>query len=214
MATKDSESIVANRSRDEPVWACALLGVVLIASGMLVLGDLALATVVTTVAIASGAILGGGFEIAHAIWTKGWGAFGWQILLGALYIAFGTTLISRPEFSAVVLTFALGLILLASGLVRILLGFLYGKLAGSLLLLSGIVGVIAGAAILTRWPVTGLWAIGLALGVDLISHGLGWLAIAWRKAVMTRPGGAGGADEAIPGTTTRPGTTASVSEQP
>jgi uncharacterized membrane protein HdeD (DUF308 family) len=27
-----------------------------------------------------------------------------------------------------------------------------------------------------------LWVIGFLLGVDLIAHGLGWLAYAWRPA--------------------------------
>ena len=50
------------------------------------------------------------------------------------------------------------------------------------MLLSGIFGVLAGVVILTGWPMTGLWVIGFLLGVDLIVHGLGWLAYAWRPA--------------------------------
>jgi len=46
-------------------------------------------------------------------------------------------------------------------------------------LLSGIFGVIAGFVILSGWPITGLWVIGFLLGVDLISHGFGWLSYAW-----------------------------------
>lgn len=186
MATNDSVSNAAvDDSRNQSFWACVVLAVGLIAAGILVLGDLALAAVVSTVAIASAAILGGGFEIATAFWGRWWGAFAWQILLGTLYIAFGIALLSRPEFSAVVLIYVLGLLLLISGLVRIFLSFRYGRLAGWLLRLSGIVGVLAGAVILARWPITGVWIIGLALGVDLVSHGVGWLAVAWRLARAT-----------------------------
>ncbi|WP_347341888.1 DUF308 domain-containing protein [Bradyrhizobium ottawaense] len=58
-----------------PLWVCALLGVVLIAAGLLALGDLAFATVVSVKLIGLIAIAAGAFEIAHAFWTKGWGGF-------------------------------------------------------------------------------------------------------------------------------------------
>jgi uncharacterized membrane protein HdeD (DUF308 family) len=47
----------------------------MIVAGLLVLGDVALATLVSTIVIAALAIVAGGFEIIHAFWTKGWGGF-------------------------------------------------------------------------------------------------------------------------------------------
>ena len=105
-----------------------------------------------------------------------------QILLGILYVAFGIVLVSQPVVSALILTYVLGLVLAVSGFVRILLGITHWREAGWIMLLSGIFGVLAGAVILTGWPMTGLWVIGFLLGVDLIAHGLGWLAYAWRPA--------------------------------
>jgi uncharacterized membrane protein HdeD (DUF308 family) len=34
------------------------------------------------------------------------------------------------------------------------------------------------AEILARWPASGLWVIGLFIGIDLIFYGLAWIAIA------------------------------------
>lgn len=196
MTGRDDISMESRGSEEQPFWVYALLGAVLIGLGVLVLGDLALATLLSTVAIGSAAIIGGGFEIAHAFWTRGWGGFAWQIFLGALYVAFGAALISRPELGAVVLTYLLGLILLTSGLVRMFLGFRFRRLAGWLLMMSGIVGTLAGVVLLSRWPISGIWAIGLLLGVDFIVHGFGWLAVAWRqrprRAAQEAPLEAGG----------------------
>ena len=72
------------------------------------------------------------------------------------------------------------MVLLISGLVRILLGISHWRRAGWIMLLSGIFGVLAGLVILTGFPMTGLWVLGILLGVDLISHGIGWLAYARR----------------------------------
>ena len=56
-------------------------GIVFIGAGVLVLGDLAVATLISTIFIGAMAIAAGAFEIVHAFWTKGWGGFLWQILL-------------------------------------------------------------------------------------------------------------------------------------
>ena len=101
------------------------------------------------------------------------------MLLGVLYIAFGVVLVGQPVASALILTYVLGLLLLISGFVRILIGISHWREAGWIMLLSGVFGVLAGLVILTGFPMTGLWVLGFLLGVDLISHGIGWLAYAW-----------------------------------
>src|SRR5215470_18765392 len=106
-----------------PTWVRILLGLVLILAGLLVLGDLALATLISTIFIGATAIVAGGFEIVHAFWTKGWGGFLWQLLLGALYVAAGIVLLTQPVAGALILTYVLGLLLIISGFVRALLSF-------------------------------------------------------------------------------------------
>src|SRR3978361_700508 len=106
-----------------PFWICLLLGIVMIVVGIAVLGDVVLMTVISTMFIGWMFIIVGAFEVIHAFWTKGWGGFLWQVLLGVLYIAFGAVLVSQPVASALILTYVLGLLLLVSGAVRILLGF-------------------------------------------------------------------------------------------
>ena len=164
-----------------PAWVALLLGFVLLAAGIFVLGDVALASVISAFAIGAAAVVGGGFEIAHAFWTPAWGSFASRLLLGILYIIFGVALMVRPDFSAFILTYLLGIVLVVSGLVRLVLGYRYGGRTGRLLLVSGLIGIVAGIMILAHWPMSGLWAIGLLVGIDLIAHGIGWLAVAWAR---------------------------------
>ena len=168
-----------------PLWACILLGIVMLTAGLLVLGDVVFFTVISTIFIGWIAIVAGAFEIFHAFWTKGWGGFVWQLLLGALYLAFGIVLVSQPVTSALILTYVLGLVLLLSGLVRILVGFGRWRQFGWIMVLSGVFGVVAGLVILTGFPASGLWVLGLLLGIDLLSHGAGWLTYAWLPAART-----------------------------
>jgi uncharacterized membrane protein HdeD (DUF308 family) len=96
-------------------------------------------------------------------------------MLGLLYLALGIVLLVDPLSNQLFLTWALGLILAASGCLRVYLGFANF----STLVVSGIVGLIAGAVILSGWPISGLWAMGFLIGLDLIFHGLAWIAYAW-----------------------------------
>ena len=86
---------------------------------------------------------------------------------------------------ALILTYALGLMLAISGLVRAFLSVTHWQEAGWLMLLSGVFGILAGVVIITGFPMSGLWVLGLLLGIDLISHGVAWLTYAWLPATKT-----------------------------
>ena len=45
------------------------------------------------------------------------------------------------------------------------------------LVLSGVVTLLLGLMILTRWPVSSLYVLGLFLGIDLVIAGAGWIGI-------------------------------------
>ena len=51
-------------------------------------------------------------------------------------------------------------------------------------LLSGIISIALGAMIIAKWPVSGLWVIGLFIAIELIFHGWSYVfvALAARKA--------------------------------
>jgi uncharacterized membrane protein HdeD (DUF308 family) len=180
-------TVYDNRSDTEtigppPLWVCTLLGIVMIAAGFLALGDVVFATIISVKLIGLTAIAAGGFEIIHAFWTKGWGGFLWQILLGALYLAFGFVLLTEPASGALLLTYLLGVFLFASGVIRCILSFSRWQQNGWMMLISGVFGLVAGLIILLGFPALSLWILGFLLGVDLISHGLAWLLFALQSA--------------------------------
>ena len=167
------------------LWVCTLLGIVFIAAGIFALSDVVFATIISVKFIGVTAIVAGAFEIMHAFWTKGWGGFLWQILLGALYLAFGFVLLTQPASGALILTYFLGAVLFASGLIRCVLSFAHWRQNGWMMLISGIFGVLAGIWILFGFPSISVWALGFLLGVDLISHSPAWLLYALQSVRRT-----------------------------
>ena len=76
------------------------------------------------------------------------------------------------------LTLVLGFALIASGIMRIALAFsMKEEMPWVWVALSGAITFLLGLIILAHWPVSGLYILGLFLGIDLIIAGLGWIGI-------------------------------------
>lgn len=162
-----------------PVWAYALLGVVFVIAGIYVLGNLVAASVITAWLLGFVLLVAGAAEVIHAFYAKNWGGFAYDLLIGLLYLVAGAVLIFNPLGALLPLTFAFGILVLGSGIVRIIMSVRYWAQAGWVLLISGLIGVAAGVVILSGWPMTGLWVLGLVVGIDLLSYGFWWIAYAF-----------------------------------
>jgi uncharacterized membrane protein HdeD (DUF308 family) len=158
-------------------WTYALLGIALLIGGIIVLGDIAVASLISAIFISWAIVIAGIFQVVHAFSVRHWGGFLFDLLLGVLYVAVGAILLSNPAAASIKLTLILGVVLVASGVVRIVLAMWQD--AGWGFLLSGLVAILAGFLILSRWPSSGLWVLGLFLGVDLVVHGSAWIAYAF-----------------------------------
>lgn len=106
----------------------------------------------------------------------------WAILLGVT----GLILVTRPGLSAEVVTLFLAFYLLVTGLLDI--GFaLFSHVNGEgLYVLEGLMSAILGGLLLAGWPVSGLFAIGLFVGIALIIRGSALVAVAFTLHSLAR----------------------------
>ena len=165
-------------------WIIAL-GVAYVIAGLIALGSVVQATVVSVLIVGAMMIVAGIAEVINAFQVKQWGKFLLWALLGVLYIVAGFATFENPLLAASVLTAILGIALIISGLLRIFLAFNMQREAPWILVaLSGIVTALFGAIILARWPVSSLYILGIFLGVDLVFAGGSWigLGVAARKS--------------------------------
>lgn len=173
----DKSVIHSGSSVSTSWWGALLLGLVFIAAGLFILGDVVLATVISAMVIGFALIVAGASEIVHGFSAPHWRALALRLLIGALYGICGVILITDPLSASVVLTFVFALALIVSGIGRLLQSFHYWRWSGALLFLSGLIGIAAGLVILAKWPVSGLWVLGTLVGIDLVLHGIWWLAL-------------------------------------
>lgn len=160
-------------------WQSILLGLVLMLAGLFILRNAVAATVASAIVFGVALLATGIFEIVHAFWAQRWGSLFWRLLLGTFYAVAGAILIADPLAASILLTLAFAAALIASGAARIYLALRDWETFGWLLLASGIVGILAGLVILTKWPLSGLWVFGLVVGIDLLLHGLWWVTSGW-----------------------------------
>jgi uncharacterized membrane protein HdeD (DUF308 family) len=158
-------------------WIVAL-GVVYVIAGVIALGSVVNATVAAVWVVGIMMIIAGVFEVIYSFQIKTWGRFLFWLLLGVLYIVAGFIAFENTLLTAIWLTLLLGAALVASGIVRIFLGFnMQGGSPWGWVVASGLITLLLGIVILAHWPYSGLYALGVILGVDLVFAGAGWIGL-------------------------------------
>jgi uncharacterized membrane protein HdeD (DUF308 family) len=158
-------------------WIVAL-GVIYVIAGFVALGSVILATVATVFVVGIMMLIAGVAEVINAFQIKTWGKFLLWLLLGVLYIVAGFVTLENPLLAAALLTLLLGVTLVASGIMRIVLAFSMKEGAPWIwVALSGAITLLLGIVILAHWPVSGLYILGLFLGIDLVLAGASWIAV-------------------------------------
>jgi uncharacterized membrane protein HdeD (DUF308 family) len=158
-------------------WIIAL-GIIYVVAGLIALGSVVMATVVSVFVVGIMMLIAGVAEVINAFQVKSWGKFFLWILLGVLYIVAGFVTFENPLLAAALLTLMLGVALLASGIMRIILAFSMREVTPWIwVVLSGVITVLLGLVILAHWPVSSLYILGLFLGIDLIFAGVSWISV-------------------------------------
>lgn len=158
-------------------WIVAL-GVVYVVAGLVALGSVVFATVVTVFVVGIMMVIAGVAEVINAFQIKTWGKFLLWLLLGVLYVVAGFVTFENPLLAAALLTLLLGLSLVISGIMRIVLAFSMKEgTPWGWVVLSGLITLLLGLIILAHWPVSGLYILGLFLGIDLIIAGTSWIGV-------------------------------------
>ena len=94
-------------------------------------------------------------------------------VIGALTLLCGIVLLANPLLASGVLTIVLAIYLIVDGVAEI--GTAFGRPLGSgkgLLLVAGTVSILLGIMIWRQFPLSGVWAIGVLLGIKLLFGGM------------------------------------------
>jgi uncharacterized membrane protein HdeD (DUF308 family) len=98
----------------------------------------------------------------------------WAVVLGVT----GLILVTRPSTSAEAVTLFLSFYLIVSGLLGIAFALTSHLRGECFYVLEGLASAVLGGLLLAGWPVSGLFAIGLFVGIGLVIRGGTLIAVA------------------------------------
>jgi uncharacterized membrane protein HdeD (DUF308 family) len=167
----------ANRVRKNWGWFLAL-GIVQIVVGMLAVSFAFSATLASVVTLGILLLIAAGAQMAAAIWAWDWRGFFLFLLLAILYAVTGFLMLQQPLLAAEGLTLMLAAAFLVGGMFRIVIALVERFPSWGWVLCNGIITVLLGLLIWQQWPESGLWVLGVFVGIDFIVNGVIWLVLA------------------------------------
>jgi uncharacterized membrane protein HdeD (DUF308 family) len=149
----------------------------LLGIGALTYTGMVWATVATALVFGCFMVAAGVLYIVGAFFTRGWGGFFLSLLAGVLHLAVGAIILHRPVEALLVYTLLLAVFFFVEGLFQIV-----GALAGRFqhwgwMLFHGIVTLVLGVMIWRQWPLSGLYVVGLFLGINLVVSGASYISL-------------------------------------
>jgi len=158
-------------------WFLAL-GIGLLALGVVSVVRSFQATMVSMVFFGGILLLACLLEVAQAVMVGHWAALFQHLVAAVLFGVTGFLLVTRPVIGAEVATLFMAMFFLIGGLFQ-LVGSVAIHLPGwGWQAVDGLITIVLGVLVLSQWPASGLWVIGLFVGLDLMFYGLAWIAIA------------------------------------
>ena len=151
-----------------------LWGIALILLGLFAISAATFTTMLSIVILGFVFFIGGAVIAADTFtfWWNKWSGFFLHLIVAALYLYVGITLIGNPVGSATALTMLLGVFYLVIGAFRIGTSSILQVPGWGWNLTNGIISFILGLLIITNWQEAGLFIIGLFVGIDLLFCGV------------------------------------------
>ncbi len=86
----------------------------------------------------------------------------------------------EPVEAALVLTMMIAAFLVVGGIYRTASAFSLRFPHWGFAAFSGFVSLVLGIMLWSQWPISGLWFIGMAIGIDLLFRGAAWVSLGVR----------------------------------
>ena len=116
-------------------------------------------------------------QIVQAFLARQWRGLFLLLLVGVLYIGAGVYCIIQPLTTALGLTLWISAFCFVVGICRMLSALLIRFEEWGWVFFNGLVTFLLGAMIYSNWPLSGLWVIGLFIGIEMILSGWSWVIL-------------------------------------
>jgi uncharacterized membrane protein HdeD (DUF308 family) len=162
--------------KDNSPWYM-MLGVGLILFGILAIVYAYFSTIISVVYLGIGVVALGVFELLKSFKMNRWNNFLLHLFLSIVYLVVGIFIISNPAANAITLTLLFSIFLIIAGLARIIFALSQEIPHKNWILFNGAITLLLGILVLMQWPYSGLWVLGMFIGLDMIFTGITWVQL-------------------------------------
>jgi len=164
-------------------WFLAL-GIVLLLLGIGALAMTPVATLAAVMVLGWLMVFSGIFETVHAFQVHRWGGFFLHLIGGVLGILIGLLIVTHPAAGALAWTLLFASFFTVIGLFRLIAAIRLRSPNWGWSAFDGAITLLLGILLWAEWPWSGLWFLGLSVGISLVLRGWSYvmLAFAIRKS--------------------------------
>ncbi len=178
MANKNPIEAYLGERRFHENWISLLIfGIILVLLGALAIAGAHYVTLASIMFLGSLLTVAGILQVVYAFLGRKGQGFTHTLLLGIFYTTVGLVFLTHPTSTALAITLLLAAFYSVCGLFKIIVSLTTPVIQWGWLLFSGLVSLALGMFIWAEWPTTGLWLIGLFIGIDLIVAGWFWIML-------------------------------------
>jgi len=185
------EILIANRLSFEmdvlrPKWGWLLFpGILMVTLGTVALLIVPAATIGTALVAGWLLIFSGIIEIVHAYRVRLWGGLFLHLIGGSLGLLVGLLVVTHPLAGAIAWKLLFASFLSVVGLFRVIASVRLKFARWRWAVFDGIVSLGLGILLWVDWPWSGLWFVGLSVGISLILRG--WSYVMFAIAIRNWP---------------------------
>ncbi|SHJ00017.1 Uncharacterized membrane protein HdeD, DUF308 family [Shimia gijangensis] len=155
------------------------IGILGIIAGLMALFNPFGASLVVTAIAGWSFLILGILQIFEGLRAQGWSGKMWSILMGVIAVFLGVNLLGEPLKGMLVLTTLVGIMFLASGLFKLIIGLrIENPQLKWAVMFSGIISAFLGFMVLSNLPQSAATMLGVLLAVELLSNGVSMIALA------------------------------------
>ncbi|MEB8388857.1 DUF308 domain-containing protein [Rhodobacteraceae bacterium KMM 6894] len=157
-----------------------LLGALSVAFGIFVLGNVAMASLAVTTLVGFLFLISGGFQVVAGFTGDAGSARAFSIIMGVLMAVLGLSFLVNPLEGMMSLTMLVLILLVASGVVRLVLAFrMQATPYFWPMLISGALSVLLAAYIMANFATASVSLLGIIMGIELLFNGAGLIVLAF-----------------------------------
>lgn len=128
----------------------------------------------------------GVITLVSAFSDQGWGARIFTVILGVLLVLLGFNLLANPLAGLLSLTYAVAILLMIAGILRLVLAFNEDFRAfRAIMIISGVLSIVLALMIFSNFPQSAAVILGIYLAIELISNGVALIAISLARKSET-----------------------------